>query len=347
MNVTELYQLTEWIDENIRATNVAGQYQAIHNALQKNAQAGQQQQPIEPHKENLIKIIADISLEQLTVDQLAFLSRLGISEYVGPHAIEGIEDILYKNALDIPTAAAEFNKIFNEINAGLTKSEQIKGGLSDLIDPEELPEDEALIRVGFAKEASVNNVADWKKWSSIWYDIGRGIALAHNQAPEDVKVVGAKKGSIVIELAVAYAIAKTTGKIILFALQVAEKVITIKKQAAEIRHLELKNEQIATQLEQEAVDLVEEKKQSITILIFEELGINDDADGEKRSALEKAIKKLIDFIERGGDVDCVLPEEIEEEEDGVNAEDIKAIRDEFKEIRLLEEKINQLEHKEP
>jgi len=345
MNVTELYQLTQWIDENIRAKDIAGKYQAIFNVLQQNARAGQQQQPIEPHKEALIETISDISLEELSIDQLAFLGRLEIADHVGVHAVSNIEDILYRNALDIPTAASEFNKIVDAINKGLAKAEQIKNGLSDLVDPEELPKDEALIRVGFTKEAAVNNVVDWKKWSAIWYDIGRGIALAHDRAPEDIKVVGAKKGSIVIELAVAYAIAKTTGKIILFALQVADKVLAIKKQVAEINHLELKNDQIAKQLEQEASNLVEEKKQSITVLIFEELGINEDADGEKRNALEKAIKKLIDFIERGGDVDCVLPTEMEEE--GENAEDVKAIREEFKEIRTIENKIKQLEHQKP
>ena len=344
MNIAELYQLTKWIDDNIRAKDIVGKYQAIHNVLQQNARAGQQQQPLEPHKESLIKTVIDISLEELSIDQLAFLYSLGIADYLGSHAVSNIEDILYKNALDIPTAATEFNKIVDSINNGLTKSEQIKNGLSGLVDVEELPVDEALIRVGFTKEAAVNNVSDWKKWSSIWYDIGRGIALAHDRAPEDVKVVGAKKGSIVIELAVAYAIAKTTGKIILFALQVAEKVLAIKKQVAEINHLELKNDQIAKQLEQEASNLVEEKKKSITILIFEELGINDDADGEKRTALEKAIKKLIDFIERGGDVDCVLPTETEE---GTDSDDIKSIRDEFKQIRTLENKIKHLEHKEP
>jgi len=345
MNITELYQLTQWIDENVRSKDIAGKYQAVFNVLQQNARTGQQQQPLEPHKEALIEAISSISLEELSIDQLAFLRRLGIADHLGINALSNIEDILYRNALDIPTAAAEFNKIVEAINNGLAKADQIKNGLSDLVDPEELPKDEALIRVGFTKDAAVNNVVDWKKWSSIWYDIGRGIALAHDRAPEDIKVVGAKKGSIVIELAVAYAIAKTTGKIILFALQVADKVLAIKKQAAEISHLELKNDKIAQELEQEAANLVEEKKQSITALIFEELGINEDADGEKRTALEKAIKKLIDFIERGGDVDCVLPTEMEGE--GVNAADIKAIRDEFKEIRTIENKIKKLEHKEP
>ena len=112
MNITELYQLTQWIDENVRAKDIAGKYQAVFNVLKQNARAGQQQQALEPHKEALIGAISSISLEELTIDQLAFLRRLGIADYLGANAISNIKDILYRNALDIPTAAAEFNKIF-------------------------------------------------------------------------------------------------------------------------------------------------------------------------------------------------------------------------------------------
>lgn len=347
MNVTELYQLTQWIDKNVKASDIAGKYLALQNALRQNARTGQQQQPIAPHKETVINAITAIALEQLTVDQLHFLGRLGISDYIGPRAVDRIENILVRNALDIPTAATEFNKISDSINGGLAKSEQIKNGLSGLLDPEELPKDEALIRVGFSHEAAVNNIVDWKKWSAAWYDIGRGIALAHGHPPEDVKVVGAKKGSIVIELAVAYAIAKTTGKIILLALEVAEKVITIKQKAAEVRNLNLKNNKIEQELEKEAKNLIEEKKQSITVIIFQDLGINDEVDGEKRTALEMSIKKLIDFVERGGDVDCVLPEKAKKDLGEAASEDLKAIREEFLQIRTLETKLKQIEHKEP
>ena len=345
MNTTELYQLTEWIDTNVRAKNIAKKYQVIHTTLAQNANPGQQN-AIEPLKEDLINSITEIELEQLTVDQIAFLTRMGIAEYVGENAIKHIEDILFRNTLDHATASAEFNKIFDSINNGLAKSKQIKSGLTDLIDPEELPENEALIRVGFVKDSAVNNVDDLKKWSGVWFDIGRGIAMAHGKTPKDVRVIGAKKGSIVIEFAVAYAIAKTTGKIILFALQVADKVLEIKKKAVEVRGMELKNKQIAAELEQEAKDLIEEKKQSITELIFDELGVNNQVDGEKRTALENAIKKLIEFIERGGEVDCILPDEVEDGKSSINAEDIKAIREEFRDIRALENKIKRLEYKD-
>jgi hypothetical protein len=55
----------------------------------------------------------------------------------------------------------------------------------------------------------MSNVADFRKWGTFWFEIGRGVAMAHNAAPEEIKIVGATKGSIIIELAVVSDIAVT------------------------------------------------------------------------------------------------------------------------------------------
>jgi hypothetical protein len=111
----------------------------------------------------------------------------------------------------------------------LAKSEQIKTGLTDCVFEEEYEaENEILMRVSFTGNAPMSNVADFKSWGNIWYDIGRGISMAHGLSPEDIKIVGATKGSIIIELAVIASIATTTSGIILAALKVAEKVRVIK-----------------------------------------------------------------------------------------------------------------------
>jgi hypothetical protein len=109
-----------------------------------------------------------------------------------------------------------------------------------------------LVRVAFTHEASISNVVDLKTWSNIWHDIGRGIAMIHDAPPEEIQVVGASRGSVVLDLAVAYGIAATISKIILEALKVTEKVLDIRKKAEEIRALKLGNAKIAKELDEEA-----------------------------------------------------------------------------------------------
>lgn len=166
--------------------------------------------------------------------------------------------------------------------------------------------------------------------------------MAHGLSPEDIKIVGATKGSIIIELAVITSIATTTSGIILAALKVAEKVIDIRKKAEELRGLKLKNDSLAKDLDKEAENEKKDGIEEITDLIAKQLKIKKTSEGDKVKALDTAVKNLVNFIEKGGIVDFIVPEE-EETEDGEvdkNAE----LRVAFQEIRKLEKKIELIEH---
>lgn len=166
-----------------------------------------------------------------------------------------------------------------------------------------------------------------------------------NMSPEDVKVVGATKGSIIIELAVVASIATTMSGIILAVLKVAEKILDIRKKAEELRGLKLKNDKLSKELEKEAENEKKDGIEQITADIAEKLKINANGDGDKVKALDTAVKNLVNFIEKGGVVDFIVPEEgvSEEGEEDSNAE----LRVAFQEIRQLEKKIELLEYKNP
>lgn len=50
---------------------------------------------------------------------------------------------------------------------------------------EEEIEGRVTIRVQFKDEASISDVAKWKKWSNEWHEIVRGVALCIDESPED------------------------------------------------------------------------------------------------------------------------------------------------------------------
>lgn len=157
--------------------------------------------------------------------------------------------------------------------------------------------------------------------------------------------MGATKGSIIIELAVVASIATTMSGIILAVLKVAEKILDIRKKAEELRGLKLKNDKLSKELEKEAENEKKDGIEQITADIAEKLKINANGDGDKVKALDTAVKNLVNFIEKGGVVDFIVPEEgaSEEGEEDSNAE----LRVAFQEIRQLEKKIELLEYKNP
>jgi len=222
--------------------------------------------------------------------------------------------------------------------------------LTGIIPPEPELKDQVLVRVTFSNQTAIANVVDLKNWSGVWYDIGRGVAMINDASPEEIQVVGAGKGSVVIELAVGYGIAKTIAAVILEALKVAEKVVDIRKKAEEIKALKLSNSKIVKEL----TDAAETEKMKGVASITESvsrLKKKKGADeGDKVSAFDRAVSKLVDFLEKGGEVDCVLPEEEADgatEEERPQASQVRELRATFKEIRLLERRLDQLEDKKP
>ena len=232
------------------------------------------------------------------------------------------------------------------MNQGIQKSKQIQVGLADCVHLEEYEEaDEVMIRVTFAGQASMKNVVDFKKWGNIWHEIGRGIAMAHDAPPEDIKVIGATKGSVIIELATNPAIATTASAIIFFALKLAEKVLDIKKKAEELKNLKLKNKKLARDLEKEAENEKKDGIEEICNKLVVDLKINSNGDGEKINALNKAVKDLINFVEYGGEVDFIMPDEEHDEDEGAeeNKQEYEILRNTIQEIRQLENKLKLLE----
>lgn len=346
MNVSELFNLTQWITREIEGAQIPQKYQALQQILQQHSQPNQQKPPFETQKDDLIKTLKSVPLDQLTRDQIAFLDNLGIANAVGEEGSDQIEDILYKNVIDVATSAKKLQQIHQKLSEGINKSNQIKAGLTDCVLEEEYEaENEILMRVSFTGHALMENVKDFKSWGNIWFDIGRGIAMAHDLSPEDIKIVGATKGSIIMELAVVASVATTTSGIILAALKVAEKVLDILNMAEELKSKKLKNTKLAKDLQKEAENEKKDGIEEITNNIAEKLGIKHNGEGDKIKALDTAVKNLVNFIEEGGVVDFVVPEEEElEEGEEDQHEDLRVA---FNEIRKLEKKIELLEHKKP
>lgn len=350
MQIEELFDLTSWIEKEIVEKHVQQNYTALHSILIHNAQPSTSKQSFEEQKHLLIETLGDVRLELLSSGQLEILNEIGIAALVGDEGIELLEELLFKNVLDIATTVAKVAANINAISSGVEWSKNTREQLLKIINVDEVREqdDEAILRVHFQKEAHLSNVTEFKDWGKNWYEIGRGIAMAHGAAPEDLKVIGASKGSVILTLATTYAIAKTASQIILEALKVIEKVYVIKKTAQEVKQLKLSNQAASDALERAAIEEKDKGKEAILNKVIEQLKLQQANDAETIKTLEKSVKQLVDFIEKGGEVDFVVPDEAETntEEGNAEAKTREELRVIFKEVRQIERKINLISFKE-
>ena len=171
--------------------------------------------------------------------------------------------------------------------------------------------------------------------------------MAHDKAPEDIRIVGATRGSIVIELAVLASIAGTTSYIIMEGLKVAEKILDLRMKGQQLREMKLKNSKLADELGVAADEEKQLAAERIAQEVAKKIKLTKTKDGEKIVALEKSVTHLLNFVENGGEVDFVAPDDYEEdkgEENETRSAEIQLLRSNFEEIRRLETKIALLEH---
>ncbi len=344
MQIKELLDLTHWIDENIKPLATAKSYQNLYSVLSGNTQ-GRQQQPFEEQKNKIIESINHIECKGLSHDQEDMLDRMGILSVIGKQGVNNLENILFRNNLDISTAATEINKIQQSITGAIQSSDALQQNLKKYLPAdfdfyEDCEEGEVLMRIHFQKDVSLNNVAKFEEFGKKWHEIGRGIAMAHSTSPEDIKVVGASKGSIIIELGMAAGIALTASKVINGALKVVEKSLGIKKALKELKLLDLNIEKAQLDIEKQSKELKENGISSMVRDISKDLNIStNNGEGDKIKALEKSVKGLVDFVEKGGEVDFYAPEQNSQNDD------IDKLKAKFEEMKQLEKKLLALENK--
>lgn len=349
MNVEELFGLTEWVDERIVKEGLHASYSSLHSVLNSNAQPNTEAQPLDPHRSNLDTALRGVPLNELTREQSNYLECIGIVQWVGVEAAAAVEDVLFRNAIDSATAAAHMQKGASAIQAGVNRSNAIRDSLAPCLpatSSDELPR-EILLRVGFEGDASITNMVEFQRWARKWHEIGRGITMAHGESPESIKVVGASKGSIILELAIQPEIARSFALIITTSLVLAEQFHRVRRQAREVRKLDLEieeKERIAKDLEENADRIRTKGAEEITDRLRISLEIEvDDASGDVIIALGKSVKGLLDFVDKGGSVDLVVPPEAEVAGDDGEAAALQPMADELRQLRAQVEEIRQKE----
>jgi hypothetical protein len=342
MQVTELLDLGNWFRNYDDEENIVDKYLSLYKAMEQNMSY---KTPFEEEKNNLLDAIKKVNFQSLSLEQIKFLEKIGILDLLGEKGVIQIEDILFKNNLDIATAIAKIKSMSDTIkNAQITIAELFVR-LYDLFveDSDEIADDEVLIRIYFKDGAAINNLTDFKTYSNLWHEIGRGIAMAQNKTPEDFRIIGASKGSIIISVATVAGIAVSISTILLAALKVADRVLEIIKKIEEIKKLKLENKKIEVDLKTESEKEKEAGCKNILNIIIKELGLQVSDQGDRITALEKSIKNLIDFIEKGGIVDFVQREDKEENNANVRKETQK-LKKNISEIRALENKMKVIEN---
>ena len=321
MEVIELFNLTEWVKKEVESEKYGNLLDNYHQFMVglKGATAGQ---PFVGQRKHLSDALGAINFATLTRDQKDFLEKINLLETLGQPAIDKIENILTHNRMDIATARNTINEMIKNFEVGLKKIEAIQEGLRDYIpdDYDEIHDEEGVLtRLSFLENASINNIVDFKKSANNWHIIGTGLAEISDLRPEDIKIIGASRGSIIFDLWLSLPVAIILGEIISSILKNTKELYKIKAAQQTVIGLKLDNEKKKKILEQ-LHDSKESEENNIVDKTVEEATKSFEIGTDKKAKLEKTVELLFKFLEDGGNIDFVLPRK-EESEEGEGAED--------------------------
>lgn len=342
MNVNELYFLTIWVEENISDAGLPNLYSSFHGLVHQNTQPNQQNVPFEDEKNQLFDALRAVPLNQLTDAQRQTLDAIGILRNVGVEGVQNIEETLVGHAADIATAEQKIKTSMSGIQSGIKWAQQTKAQLVQIVEAELEPAtepDEILIRVRFAEAAAITNMEELRQWSKIWWEIVRGVTMLHGEPPEAIKIVGASKGSILFDLIGYAAFARVLLSVLTKSLEATERFQNLRLTQQQIRQFQFKNAEAERAFSQAVEQERQDKIDAITQGVLANIEEHSSIDGEVGNALQKSIEQLIDFLEKGGHVDFVMPQPVEEDEEA----DIPAEPKEITELRTMTERVRHLE----
>ncbi len=328
MEVTQVIQLAEWLDENLE--EVAPAYQTLVKVLQHNSQQANKQQVTPPLKE-LTRALDGMNTTELSALQLGVLGNLDIENLIGQQGKAWVNHHVKSTTFDPATTFQTVQKAqqrlieAQRLLAGFkSASEGVGFRDSSLVDAPT----PYVFNVVFREDASIKNVRDWKTAANDWELIIGGVVSVAGEKTEDVAVVGAQNGSIIFTLSATPLVTKILATVSKHIASIANDYLDFELKREELRRSRMMSDAIEKDLNRQEEERRTEGKAQIIEAIK---GIVPNAKPEEIAKLEKAVDRHIKFSENGGDVDFVLPPELDDEDEDYD-EDLAQTVDEVREL---------------
>lgn len=343
MLVSEVISLAKWVQENIQKARISEKYANLSNKLQQNINGNQT--PFEEERNELGRTLQAIQLNSLSDAQIRVLEDIGVRHAIANEGVNTLEEIFVRNVLDISTTKQKLDEQRQSIDHSTSWANSVQTALFEYFDENESEinseYEEVVVRVRFTKEAGINHVTDLKEWSSVWYDILRGFALANNKSPEEFRFVGATSGSVIAMFAGDPATVAALVLTIERGLAFANSIFELKANIRNLNNSTFDTKEAVASLNQSLEKEKQKAPDEIVAQIMREAEENT-IDGEKRAALKIAVQKLLNFLEKGGEVDFVVPDEIEQNDEPTDVDFEEAFK-QLSEIRSTVERIRETE----
>lgn len=366
MLLSEMISLHKWIEEKESLYQPIEKLQKLHQILNANVHARspnnrqpQAAQPFTSEKNEAADALRKLKLSELSNDQITCLSVHGADQHMDDAAADRLLHIFREDVHDLAYLAkevAEANKCLNEARAKIAEVSRFITPYSKEIHEADYLDDKARFSIIFKDGVKVDSLKDLEVRSKEWSVVMHGIGVALNIPPNDFKVLGARNGSLVIDLYMCAAAIVPIGFILNRSLSMIERFALSMKRVKALYDFEIGDpafKDIEEEIKATSERYFERKKvisaKTIAKDILDEQECPKDRRPEAETHLESSIKKILNHLRKGGDLDAFIPSSLKDDEGGdkANGKDANSLIREFRHRKLelnKEELIKLLEH---
>jgi len=299
-------------------------------------------QPEKDYKGQLINHLYNIDFDELSDQQYKIVSSFGITSYAGPVGAADLEEALRKSANDPVAQNGIMQTALTIWSDSLNAIQDLEFGIQRLGfhwgPPKEIL-DGVVIHLHFDSEAKISEVAELKRWSNDWYDIARGITACVDGKPEDIRIIGASTGSVILTLVAIATTAKLLASISVAVAQILQQIQRVRMDQEDYRHKKIMNQKIEDGF-QDAIDHI--RSHAAENVVNQVIGSTASVlPPEIVSQLNLAIEKFIVYTEKGGEIDLIAPADSKSTDNDLNVarkeilqfkNQVRAIRSEMKRL---------------
>ena len=351
MQTNELYALALWFEQNIEQDPVQNHYSSLYNNL-KNLIGNPSEKNLKEVEnlkvsqyEKLIQRLSTIDTFGLTDTQNNILRNMDLNSIVLTESTEYLNNLLLLPQ-DNSYVASTLKFDIDRLTMAVSSFKAIRIHMAKVLNEQYLTttsisETKCLTRLKFHNDAAINNVVNLKDWSKSWFTIARGFSMAVNQKPQDFEIIGADKGSLIIDLMLNIEVVKLITETLTSMAELATQLTALKMAIDGVKALKGKmDEDTYNKMLQQVTENVTKDEKEIVQKVVEHLK-NEELilDQTCQNELVSAIRELTKFNQKGGSLNCIANKENENISHSLN-ESYKQLQNKSK-LKLLEDNENE------
>lgn len=346
MQVKELVKLGSFLKNSLEKNGLVSLYQQLIASINQAAQ-NQSPQNVHVYLQQIKDTHVNADREILSPAQHKIMIEYGADKLLGKVALKRLEDIFSKNQAHPQGLVANLQSLMNETTQLVQRASQLIEVLSPMIegldlDGDELADDEGRIWLYFTHDVQIETISELEEAAETWRFILHNFSRMPGATADSWKILQIQKHSpMELELAANAALLLPLAYGIKYVLSRIKDVINICQEAEKLKQLKIKTKTIEALFED-----AKEQRENIAEEASEDIQKKFECDNETKSAVKQALKRIIKFIEGGGQLDIDTNHSSDEEENGTEENEnqnnvqlralIESIRDEIKLLPILE-----------